>query len=184
MMSLPKDLRANFSSRKLIGLLVLLTTNSVALAHPPHLHRKREVVAQTGQPKPSSGASELDRQVAYFQFEFLSDVSRLCPLDIQSVVIQELLDEHRFAVQLPLARELHSLDGSRQTLDKKLRERFIYLEATWDQEILRAGGKIPLITVGSGLSRFVVVNLRNATEATLNFSPPKPWTLCPVRRVT
>ncbi len=181
------DLRASCVANKWMWVLLLLTTNSFALAHPPHLHRKREVVAQAGPTKSSSGVSELDRQVAYFQYEFLSDVARRCPLDIQSVVIQQLLDEHRFAVQLPEARELLSLEVSRQTLDKKLRERFIYLEATWDRDFLRAGGKIPLITVGSGLSRFVVVNLRNATEAALNLSAksqngsesPNPLTVLP-----
>ena len=172
---------------ELIWVLVLLTTNSFALAHPPHLHRKREVVAQAGQTKPLSEASELDRQVAYFQFEFLADVARRCPLDIQSVVIQQLLDEHRFAVQLPQARELQSLELSRQTLDRKLRERLIYIEATWDREILRSGGKIPSITVSSGLSRFVVISLGNATEAALNISArsqigsesPNPMTVLP-----
>jgi len=189
MTGLPIDRRAKFAIRQLIWVPMLLTASSIVLAHPPHLHRNRVVVAQAAPTKPLPGASELDRQVAYFQFEFLADVARRCPLDIQSAVIQQLLHEHRFATQLPQARELRSLAESRQTLDQQLRERLVYVEATWDQNRLRSDGNIPSITVATGLSRFVVVRLRNATELALNIiaksqiasESPHPLTVLPGR---
>ena len=147
-----------------------LTTVSATLAHPPQYHRKSMV-------RPASAVadqhrdvvvSELERQIAFFQFEFLADVALRCPVSCHQEVVQQLIEEQRLAIQIPQALLHDQLVASREAVTRQLRDCFVWLPATWGRDGLRWNQQPASIEVAAGQSRFIVVELNNATETALN----------------
>ena len=187
----PKNLASPYIWIWIWGLSFSTLGVSAVSAHPPEFHRGKH---RTKQPAPASGArtvvntpaSEPDRQLAFFQFEMLADVAGRCPLTIQPQVVRQLLDEYRLATQSPHAPSLEELRALREKLHNELRQRIIRLQATWDRERLVWNGNLPQITVAKGLTRFVIVDIQNATESTLDIltksgvqEPSRPLTVLP-----
>lgn len=154
----------------LLAMLLLVTCN-VANAHPPKFHRQSSAVAVVQEsPQPLASVSELDRQMAFFQFEFLADVAQRCPISCQRDVVRQLIEEQRLAAQLHQAIPRDQLVASRGVVARQLRDRFVWFDATWSRDGLRWSQKPRAIEVATGLSRFVVVELHNATETSLNLN--------------
>lgn len=147
--------------------MLLLATCSLATAHPPKFHRPRGPVAVV-QKSAEPSVSELDRQIAFFQFEFLADVALRCPVPCHRDVVQQLIEEQRLAVQIPQALPHDQLVARREAVTRQLRDRFVWLPATWGRDGLRWNQQLTPIEVATGLSRFIVVEIHNATETALN----------------
>ncbi len=95
--------------------MLLLATCSLVTAHPPKFHRPRGAVTVV-QKSAGPSVSELDRQIAFFQFEFLADVALRCPVPCHRDVVQQLIEEQRLAVQIPQALPHDQLVASRETI--------------------------------------------------------------------
>ncbi len=111
-----------WSALKAIPFLWLMLAHIASLnAHPPEFHSNG---AKSGQ-KPTlvakkDVADEADRQIAYFQFEFLSVFALDCPTEIQPLVIQQALAELHVATQTPQALPLQELLANRASLHARL----------------------------------------------------------------
>ena len=159
-------------------------------AHPPEFHRNKSTTTDSSIPtvaqEANSPPSEFDRQVAYFQFEFLLDLAGRCPLAIQTQVVQHLIEENRLATQSPQAIGLIELQEKRQVLADALQQRLATLSATWRSDTLTWNAPLPEVVVAKGLSRYVIVNLRNETDHALQIiadsdlqDPSRPMTVLP-----
>jgi hypothetical protein len=162
-------------------------------AHPPEFHRNKSTPTNSSIPtvaqKAHSPPSELDRQVAYFQFEFLLDLVRRCPLAIQTQVVQHLIEENRLATKSLQAIGLSELQEKRQMLADALQQRIATFSAIWRSDTLTWNAPSPEVVVAKGLSRYVIVNLRNETDQALQIiadsdsqDPSRPMTVLPGRQ--
>lgn len=141
-------------------------------AHPPKPKRRQATPSLVVNPISATPAavSELDRQQAYFQFEFLASLAASCPLPIQQRIVQQLVAEHRLATQSPQALSLEQLRSDRDSLRSEWQRRLATVSATWTADQLAWNGPPPPVTIARGQSRFVIVELHNATATPLNVS--------------
>lgn len=164
-----------------------------AEAHPPEYHRNKSATTNSAIPTVAQQAYspplELDRQVAYFQYEFLLDLVRRCPLANQTQVVQQLIEENRLATQSPQAIGLSELQEKRRLLADALHQRLATLSATWRSDTLTWNAPLPEVVVAEGLTRYVIVELRNDTDQALQIvadsdsqDPSRQMTVLPGRQ--
>lgn len=149
-----------------VVLTIMLSSNG--FTHPPktgaapngqpHLHNPKEI--------------ELERQLAARQVEFLADVALRCPLFLQPQLIEHLIAENRFAqgdyeAGDQEAPALAELQRERQKLWQLLKQKLVWLKATWQAEELVWDEQPETVTIAEGSFRLVVVELRNATTQRL-----------------
>lgn len=168
----------------LLAAVLWFCAASAVFSHPPEFHRNKLNGPVKTATSVQSAVGELDRQVAFFQFEFLADVVRRCPLDIRPEIIRQLLDEHHLATQAPQAPELGQLVKARKELDAKLRERIAYFRAAWSETGLHWLGEQPEVTVATGCNRFIVVDMSNETQAVINVTSQSPSATEPTNSMT
>jgi hypothetical protein len=128
----------------------------------------------SGQAPSEQQPSEQDRLVALGQYQFLADLARRCPLRIQTQVLDQVLDEHRLATQAPLSRPLNELLNNRAKLREELRQRIVTLSASWNRDQLSWNNPVSPLNVAKGLTRFVIVEMQNATDAPLTIAAASP----------
>jgi hypothetical protein len=176
---------------KAIVFILLFTIHTHSLnAHPPEFHQKVIKAGKTStlaaNPKV---ADEADRQIAYFQFEFLSAVALQCPTGIQPVVIQQSLAELHLATQSPQALPLQELLAKRASLHAQLRDLHTVIECNWSTAGLVVASETPPIGIARGLSRCVLLEVRNSDPVPADISVSVgqskqnsvPWTVLPSR---
>ena len=128
----------------------------------------------SGQEPSEQQPSEQDRLLAMGQYQFLADLARRCPLRIQTQVLDQVLDEHRLATQAPLSRPLNELLNNRAKLREELRQRIVTLSASWNRDQLSWNNPVSPLNVAKGLTRFVIVEMQNATDAPLTIAAASP----------
>ncbi len=132
-------------------------------------------------------ANEVDRQLAYFQFEFLTTVAAECATKIQPVIIEQALSELHFATQAPQALPLQELLSRRNSLHSKLRNLHTVVKCTWSSIGVTTSGEFPAIGIARGLSRCIILEVQNNdsvhVDLTLSVGDKKqnavPWTVLP-----
>lgn len=178
-----------------IAIVLTLTffASLTAPAHPPESHRKRgdtnEPVRIAQRAEAGPVVTEADRQQAYFAFEFLSELAERCPMTLQQAILRQLIDEHRLATQTPDAPPLDKLRQSRQSLHAKLRDALTGLDATWGSDGPSWQTPPASVAVARGMSRFVIIDLRNTTDNALTITAAcegagrtgRPMTILPDR---
>jgi hypothetical protein len=154
----PKDKESKTAKAKGDALQAAAST-SQASGHAANPEKATPEKAQGGQ-----GASEADRQVAYFQFVYLSELAKRFPTRHQAEVVRQLIDEHRLATGTPAAPSIASLQQRRTLLHEKLGERIPVVSAVWDGKEIRWDRSPPVLSVAEGMSRPVTMAILNATE--------------------
>ncbi|MFY7874617.1 MAG: hypothetical protein ACOVQM_04175, partial [Pirellula sp.] len=157
-------------------------------AHPPEFHRKGVKVSTASTLAANKQAvEELDRQLAYFQFEFLTALAIECPTSIQPAVINQALAEFHFATQVPQALPLEKLLGQRAALHSKIRELHEVIRCSWSVHGVSTTDTPAPIGVAAGLPRRVLLEVENKDAASENLSVlvdnqlqnSVPWTVLP-----
>ena len=170
--------------------LMAASDPEAARAHPPESKPNGSASGQGGEPKekePADPVSEVDRQVAYFQFESLSWLASRCPSPLQQETIQQALVELQTATQLPQAPTLKTLVAQRISLQAKLREQHRVVSFEWSKSGLKPAMDVPAIEVARGLSRVVIVEILNTDSEAANLTMAiggqnqnaVPWTVLP-----
>ncbi len=170
--------------------LMAASDPEAARAHPPESKPNGSASGQGGEPQekePADPVSEVDRQVAYFQFESLSWLASRCASPLQQETIQQALVELQTATQLPQAPSLRTLVAERRSLQAKLRERHRVVSLEWSKSGLKPAMDVPAIEVARGLSRVVIVEILNTDSAAANLTlaiggqnqNAVPWTVLP-----
>jgi len=170
--------------------LMAISDPEAARAHPPESKTSISASGQVGEPQekePADPVSEVDRQVAYFQFESLSWLASRCPSPLQREMIQQALAELQTATQLPQAPSLKTLVAERISLQAKLREQHHVVSVEWSKSGLKPAMDVPAIEVARGLSRVVIVDILNTDSAAANLTlgiggqnqNAVPWTVLP-----
>ena len=127
-------------------------------------------IAENNRPENSQGgvgASEADRQVAYFEFEYLSELAKRFPTRHQAEVVRQLIDEHRLATGAPAAPSVAQLQQRRASLHEAIGKRIPTVSAVWDGKRIQWEPSPPKLPVAEGMARPVTMVIRNATEAPL-----------------
>jgi hypothetical protein len=112
-------------------------------------------------------ASEADRQVAYFEFEYLSELAKRFPTRHQAEVVRQLIDEHRLATGAPAAPSVALLQQRRASLHEALGKQIPVVSALWDGKQIQWDPSPPELSVAEGMTRPVTMVIRNATESPL-----------------
>jgi hypothetical protein len=112
-------------------------------------------------------ASEADRQAAYFEFEYLSELAKRFPTRHQAEVVRQLIDEHRFATGAPEAPSIAKLQQRRAALHEALGKQIPVVSAVWNGKQIQWDPSPPELSMAEGLSRPVTLVIRNATETPL-----------------
>jgi len=170
--------------------LMAASDPEAARAHPPESKPNGSASGQGGEPQekePADPVSEVDRQVAYFQFESLSWLASRCASPLQPETIQQALVELQTATQLPQAPTLKTLVAQRISLQAKLREQHRVVSFEWSKSGLKPAMDVPAIEVARGLSRVVIVEILNTDSEAANLTMAiegqnqnaVPWTVLP-----
>ena len=170
--------------------LMAASDPEAARAHPPGSKPNGSASGQGGEPQekePADPVSEVDRQVAYFQFESLSWLASRCPSPLQQETIQQALVELKTATELPQAPSLKTLVAQRISLQAKLREQHRVVAFEWSKSVLKPAMDVPAIEVARGLSRVVIVEILNTDSEAANLTMAiegqnqnaVPWTVLP-----
>jgi hypothetical protein len=170
--------------------LMAASDPEAARAHPPESKPNGSASGQGGEPQekePADPVSEVDRQVAYFQFESLSWLASRCASPLQQETIQQALVELQTATQLPQAPTLKTLVAQRISLQARLREQHRVVSFEWSKSGLKPAMDVPAIEVARGLSRVVIVEILNTDSEAANLTlaiggqnqNAVPWTVLP-----
>jgi len=170
--------------------LMAASDPEAARAHPPESKPNGSASGRGGEPQekePADPVSEVDRQVAYFQFESLSWLASRCASPLQQETIQQALVELQTATQLPQAPTLKTLVAQRISLQAKLREQHRVVAFEWSKSGLKPAMDVPAIEVARGLSRVVIVEILNTDSEAANLTMAiegqnqnaVPWTVLP-----
>lgn len=171
-----------------VGIWLCLLWVNYGDAHPPGNHRPvTKANAANAMADNNRVVGETDRQVAYFQFEFLSSFVYHCPTEDQSAIIAQALEELRVATQSPQAIALNELVKRRATIHDSICSSTTVKKLRWGEEGIEAEDDVNTIEVARGLSRCCVLEIENATKAVLNITVrvqgqkqnEVPWTLLP-----
>jgi hypothetical protein len=129
--------------------------------------------ADTSSPEKSAGhldATEADRQVAYFEFEYLSELAKRFPTRHQAQVVRQLIDEHRLATQSPAAPPVAQLQQRRASLHEALGQLIPVVHAVWDGSHIQWDQSLPDLSVAEAMSRPVTMVIRNAASTHLEMN--------------
>lgn len=186
MTKIPGILRIGLNT---IAFLSLVISHSAWLrAHPPEFHQEGITSGKTTTLNANKNvADEVDRQEAYFHFEFFSNLALECPNPIQPLVIQQALAELQFARQAPQAVPLQKLLDNRASLHAKLRALHTVIECTWSTDGIVVGSDLPPIGIARGLTRCVILKIQNSDQEHADISVSVadkkqnavPWTVLP-----
>ena len=180
--------RCSLGFQAIVFLLIGVGQTALVDAHPPEFHRKGVKVSTASTLAANKQAvEELDRQLAYFQFEFLTALAMECPTSIQPAVINQALAEFHFATQVPQALPLEKLLGQRAALHAKIRELHEVIRCSWSVHGVSTLDTPAPIGVAAGLPRRVLLEVENKDAAAVNLSVlvdnqlqnSVPWTVLP-----
>jgi hypothetical protein len=183
-----KMTQCSLGFQAIVFLLIAVGQMALLDAHPPEFHRKGVKVSTASTLAANKQAvEELDRQLAYFQFEFLTALAFECPTSIQPAVIQQALAEFHFATQVPQALPLEQLLTQRASLHIKIRELHTVIRCSWSVQGVSTSETPPPIGVATGLPRRVLLEIENKDATDINLSVlvdnqlqnSVPWTVLP-----
>ncbi|RLS98899.1 MAG: hypothetical protein DWI13_02200, partial [Planctomycetota bacterium] len=140
-------------------------------SHPPEFHQKGIKAGKTTTLIANKNvADEADRQIAYFQFEFLSALALECPTEIQPFVIQQALAELHVATQTPQVLPLQELQANRASLHAKLRGLHTVIACKWSTEGIDVASEILPVDIARGLSKCVILEIQNSDKVSTDIS--------------
>ena len=117
----------------------------------------------------SSGPSQIDRQIAFFEYEMLMHLALRAPTPCQ----QELIDlgwaNQRFAERVPEAKKLQELKELREPVLRLLREDFAVRQVEWTDEGIVVLSSAAL-ELAQGLERTILLEVANKSSAFIDIS--------------
>lgn len=172
----------------IVFLSLAISHAGLLYSHPPEFHQKGIKAGKTPIWIANKNVvDEADRQIAYFQFEFLSALAFECPTEIQPPVIQQALAELHLATQAPQALPLHELLANRASLHAKLRGLHTVIACKWSTEGIDVASEILPVDIARGLSKCVILEIQNSDKVSADISVSVagkkqnsvPWTVLP-----
>ncbi len=183
--------------RFLLAWLILgavLATASLVYAHPGG-HGSRLLAQQDAgtigsdrKEQPAAGkVTNVDRQLAYFDFELLTHLALHAPTPLQEQLIEVGYADHCLVMRNGSAKDLSRLEPRRAALHRKLRHEYHVIQMAWtpDGPELNAPQAVPL---ASGLTRQVLLEIDNQTDQVVDITakqqadvdaPDKKYTIHP-----
>ncbi len=138
-----------------------------------------------------SVVTDLDRQVAFFEYEMLMYLALNAPSPSQQDVIDLGYADHRLVTMMPGGPDVSELEAYREDVRRQLRNDYAICPVQWTESAVTALDIKP-VEIASGLSRHVLLEVSNDTSGVIDVNgwqvgndeaPQTKYTIHPGRKL-